>query len=76
MASVKRQAISVLQLFLTISVCPNFFAVPNEHGAALRDTDKTQQQPGPKVCQRKEQLGGAAAARGTDTAHTPSTVCS
>lgn len=40
-------------------------AVPDEHGAALGEADEAQQQPGPQVSQRKEQLGGAAAARGT-----------
>lgn len=53
-------------MILTPSVCHRVFAVPNEHGAALRDTDEPQQQPGAQICQRKEHLGGAAAARGAD----------
>lgn len=48
-----------------------FSAVPTEHGAALGDTDEAQQQPGAQVCQRKEQLGGAAAAGGKDAAPAP-----
>lgn len=41
------------------------FPVPTGDRAAVRDTDQTQQQPGPQVHQQEEQLRDSAAARGT-----------
>lgn len=53
-----------IQMFETIIVLCHS-PVPNGHRAPVRDTDQTQQQPGPQECQQKEQLGDTAAARGT-----------
>lgn len=58
--------------FPTVSAHLDVFAVPNEHRAAVWDTDEAQQQPGPQICRRQEQLGDAAAAGGTETTGAPS----
>lgn len=42
------------------------FPVPNGDGAAVRDADQTQQQPGPQGRQQEEQLRDTDAARGTE----------